>query len=153
MSETRKKTGSGAELVIQVADYESGMALHDAFLAKLSTLKADINFSAFSNVKSLTELKELDVGLILNLGVREILPALASFAADKNIREAAFVCLARATYNGQRITPALFNDVEARKDFYEIILECLKVNVLPFAGTLVSLLSTLQPPKITATQK
>lgn len=58
---------------------------------------------------------------------------------------------------GIRVEERLFDDVpEAREDYYMIVFECIKENILPFFKGLLSKLKTLNPtnvskPKIKST--
>ena len=57
-----------------------------------------------------------------------------------------FECLKNCTYNGIKITKQLFDDIpEARADYYQIIKECVEINLAPFLKSLTSQLSTLLP--------
>lgn len=116
-------TQSGAALVVNSAPFKDAMALKNAIARELSTsgmaldLKADI--SALSSV------------------------VLAVDSSDA-VYKALLPCLIRCTYNGLKITEATFEDDKAREDYYEIIIECLKVNLSPFFKGLASRLKTLE---------
>ncbi len=74
-------------------------------------------------------------------------------AADSSeqVEKAVFVCLKRCLYNGEKITPETFEPIEARKDYYEIIIECLQGNLSPFFEPLfLKLKKLLGQPKIAA---
>lgn len=117
------KTQSGAKVKINPADFEDALELQAAIAEKISESK--ISFKSMSD--------EIDVAEFLKAGM--------SVAADKNVREILFKCLVRCTYNGQKITKQTFEDVEARKDFYEVAFSCLKENVGHFIAPLISKLS------------
>jgi hypothetical protein len=85
-----------------------------------------LNVSSMSNL--LDNIKDLFFGLM------------TSEKFDRII----FKCLASCTYNGIKITKQLFDDMpEARQDYYQIIKECVEINLNPFLKSLTSQLSTL----------
>lgn len=55
---------------------------------------------------------------------------------SEEVQDAIFKCAAKATYNGTRITPEIFDDLtagaEARKDYFEIFNCVAKANVDDF---------------------
>lgn len=57
-----------------------------------------------------------------------------------------FDCLKRCTYAGEKISRDTFEPIEARIDYYEIMMTCLEVNYLPFVQAPDSLL-TKEPAK------
>lgn len=73
----------------------------------------------------------------------------AIFALDSNeeVSKNIFKCLARSTYGSLKITEETFEPVEARNDYYEIVLACLEVNLLPFFKALTSKLAEAQANK------
>ena len=50
-------------------------------------------------------------------------------------------CLARCTYNGERIDIKTFEKEENRADFYEVVYACIIENIRPFLKSLISVLS------------
>lgn len=69
------------------------------------------------------------------------------------VYKALFACLKRCTYNGQSITEATFEDEKAREDYYEIVIECLRVNLSPFFKGLISKLSPFLNRAVGQTQE
>jgi hypothetical protein len=72
------------------------------------------------------------------------------------VYKALMACLSRCTFNNQKIVDATFENESAREDYYEIVTECLKVNLSPFfkglllkLKTLESLLPNKDSPKLT----
>lgn len=62
------------------------------------------------------------------------------FAIEGNavVKKALFKCLARCTYNGNKITAEIFEDVAARQDYNEIVRGCIEVNQSPFPKSPIS---------------
>lgn len=118
-------TQNGSKVVMGYADFEDAMDLQSAILKEAS--KADFS------LEGIDLSKDVDFSGLIKAGM--------SVAASKEVRELIFKCLARCTYNGDKITKKVFEDPEARKDYYEIILACLKENLRPFFEGLISQLS------------
>lgn len=116
-------SGSGVKVRINPADFEDAMDLQSVILSEAS--KAEFS------------LKGLDSEIELSGFIK----AAMSVAASKDVREILFKCLVRCTYDGQKITKATFDDVNARKDYYEVVMACLKENLTPFFEGLCSKLS------------
>lgn len=118
---------SGAKVRINPADFRDAMALKSAIAKEIS--KSDFDLSA----GSLTD--KIDIADFAKI-------ALAVDSSD-TVYDCMFKCLVRCTYDGQKITEATFEDVNSRQDYYEIVIACLKENLLPFFGGLVSKLKPL----------
>jgi hypothetical protein len=116
---------SGAKVKISPADFEDAMDLQSAILKEAS--KAEFSLDGV-DLKS-----DIDLAGLIKAGM--------SVAASKDVREILFKCLVRCTYDGQKITKATFEPFEARKDYYEIVIACLKENLSPFFEGLLSKLS------------
>lgn len=148
------QTASGARVIINMADFEDAMNLHDSVLMEASALKLDVDFSF---LKSFESIKDVDVTEILPVLLKDVAPALMRLAASKTVKDNLFACLTRSTYQAgggrvaEKITRTTFNDAGARGDYYEIVLACLKVNLSPFFAPLLlrlSLAKTLTSPVI-----
>lgn len=118
-------TQSGVKVKLNPADFEDAMDLQSAILKEAS--KADFSLEGV-DLKS-----DIDFSGLIKAGM--------AVAASKEVREILFKCLARCTYDGQKITKATFEDAAARKDYYEVVIACLKENLLPFFEGLISQLS------------
>ena len=88
------------------------------------------------NIDSI-DVKDLDVGILLS--------AILKVDSSKEFRKQAFKCLERSLHNDEKITPQTFDPAEFRGDYYPILVECLKVNVLPFFYPLASMWKDLSP--------
>ena len=121
---------SGATVKINPAPWGDTMALKAAIGKELagSDLKA---FKMDMSVK----LTEQDFNLA------DLAQVALSIDSSPAVYKALFACLGRCTYNGQRITEQTFEDENARQDYYEIVIECLRVNLSPFFKGLLSKLS------------
>lgn len=116
---------SGAKVKINIADFEDTMDLQSAILKEAA--KADFKIEGMN--------------LSSDVDMSGIIKAAMSVASSKEVREILFRCLVRCTYDGQKITKATFEDAEARKDYYEVVIACLKENLTPFFEGLFSKLS------------
>jgi hypothetical protein len=104
---------SGAKVVINVAPWEDAVLLQQAISREMA-LGAGLNLSTFMMV-----------------------------AASRPVYEAMIKCLARCTYNTEKITPSTFNKKEARADYVSIVTACVKENIGPLEEGLYSVLSDL----------
>lgn len=122
-----------ATLILNEATFADCIILQSVIMEEAKKLKIDIgemdislNVSSMSNL--LDNIKDLFFGLM------------TSDKFDRII----FKCLNSCTYNGVKITKQLFDDMpEARQDYYQIIKECVEINLNPFLKSLTSQLSTL----------
>lgn len=119
------KGNSGVTIKINPAGFEEAVNLRMAITKEIS--KANFDLSGMS---------------LENVNVAEFAKLACVVDSSKEVNDAVFACLARCTYGGDKITKAVFEDVAAREDYYEIVISCLKVNLSPFFK---GLLSRLQP--------
>lgn len=119
---TEFKSSSGATIVINAAPWQDAKQLKKAVEKELSTIQglSDIKLS-FESVDALATVLKLD--------------------SSDDIDAALWPCLARCTRNKEKITEKTFDDVEARKDYYEIVTACMKENLAPLFEGLFSRLS------------
>lgn len=110
---------SGSKVVINVGGFEDTIALKNAIIREASKNGAlgSLNFS--SDISKLASLAAL-------------------VDSSPEVYAAIWPCLSRCTYDGEKITKKTFEPVEARKDFYDIVIECVKVNVTPFFESVLS---------------
>jgi hypothetical protein len=118
-----KTQANNADVKIHIASFQEAMAL------KNSIQKA----FAESGVKIKTE-----------DNLEDILLLIMSLDSNEQVNKEVFKCLARCTYNNQRIVMDIFEDEKTREDYYEIIFACLEVNLKPFIKALFSKLKDLQ---------
>jgi hypothetical protein len=128
------ETKRGIKVVINEADFTTSMMLRGAVLKSIKN--SDINISAI-------DLEQLNQEAITKL----IIEAALSIDCDDKVTDALFKCLARCTYNGEKIIRDTFEPVEAREDYYEIVINCLKENLLPFFQPLLQRLRNLHASK------
>lgn len=124
-----------AELILNEATFADCLILQSVIMEEAKKLKVDIgeielDFGGSSVTSLLDSIKDL----FLNL--------MTSEKFDRIV----FKCLSYCTYNNVKITKQLFDDVpESRADYYQIIKECVEINLAPFLKSLTSQLSTLLP--------
>ena len=111
---------SGAKVIINQAPFRDAMALKNAVVSELAKNKIDI-----SSISS-----DMEVGGILS--------AILSIDASEVVFDKVMTCLSRCTYNGEKIIENTFEDASARGDYYDVVLACMKENILPFFQGLLS---------------
>lgn len=114
---------SGAILKITVAPFEESKALYQAVCEELRGVRIDSSSEATHLVKDL-----LCTGL-----------------SSKKIESCLAKCLARSTYNGIRIVKEsdVFEKVEARADYIEVIYAVAEFNLAPFTKSLFARFSAM----------
>ena len=113
----KKTLASGAELDITLAPFSEAKRLYQAVLKECKGSKIEAK-------------TEIDYNFIKDL--------ILSVGSSELVDEALKPCLARCTYNKARITDELFEGEQARGDYFEIIMEVGKQNLLPFTKGLLS---------------
>lgn len=109
------KVPSGSKVVINAAPWKDAKELKKAIERELAAKGASLEF----NEASL---------------------AVAFLAVDGSdaVERALAPCLLRCTYNDEKITESTFDPPEARKDYYDIVIACMKENLSPLADSLFS---------------
>ena len=109
---------SGKKLSFQYAEFEVEQDLYDVTMQELE--KKNVN------------LKDGEVGVQLSL-----IKLIASLSGTKAITEQFWRCANTCLYEGERITPKLFQNIEARKDFLEIKAQIVFNNISIFFSNLL----------------
>lgn len=143
-------TESGIKCVINGADFVSASRLKVAVLKAIKD--SGVKISEIDFTKLLSGVKDDMESAVKSGALDSLLEVVIELDCSKEVNEAIFDCLARSTYNGERIIRETFEPEEARGDYYMIIIACLKRNLSPFFKTLISKLQKLSP-KIDDTQK
>ena len=125
---------SGAKVVINTAPFKDVMALKSAIGKELAN--SSFNLPLDMSLKNLKDV-DFDIAAFGKL----ILLVDSSEEVNKHL----FSCLARCLRNDEKITLNTFEIEDARQDYYEIVISCLKVNLSPFLKALIS-----QLPQIAA---
>lgn len=136
---TEFTTANGVTVKINVADFITSMMLKKAVVEAVKDSDVDI---------ASVDLENLKVGAI-----DSILQIILTADCSDKVNDAIFKCLARCTYNGEKITKDIFENVKARENYYEIVIACLKENLTPFFKPLFSKLSELQEKMIPSDPK
>lgn len=134
-------TQSGVTVVINPAKLKVATALKNAIFR-------EIGKSGIKLPPDKIDLKTEITGELVETIVQPIL----LLDSSPEVEKAIFDCLIFCTYDHEKITYDTFEDIEARADYYEVVIECIKDNLMPFFKNLVSKLKTLQP-KSTLIQK
>jgi hypothetical protein len=144
-------TESNAEVVINMANFIDASRLRVAVLGAIK--ESGVEISKVDIEKLLSGVKE-DMGAAVKSGALDsLLDMVISLDCSEKVNNEIFNCLKRSTYNSEKITRDTFNELEARGDYYHIVIMCLKVNLAPFFKTLFSKLSALQLMKKQESQK
>lgn len=124
---------TGVKIVINPAPSEQAFALKNAIHSKIKIPK--INSGIFNSTGNVLEkIKDMDGGEFVNILTNTMLEV----DSDPKVNAALLECFVSCTYKSERITQRTFDDVNARKDYYLIVRECLKANLLPFYEGLIS---------------
>lgn len=84
-----------------------------------------------------SELANAGISLSLDKDVGELLSAFLKVDSAKAVDEALWPCLARCTRNGDKITEKMFDeDKTARRDYYDVVIACVKANLFPLYESL-----------------
>jgi len=116
---TEFTTKSGAPVVINPAPFEDALSLHNAVGNPVWGIKTDVG-DGFS----------IDNTAQLHFMV--------SASTKPDVQALVMKCLSRSTYKGQKIDKTTFEAVEAREDYMEVAVACIKENVSPFVNSLFS---------------
>jgi len=112
---TEIKTTSGASVVINIAPWEDAKRLKKAIERELANAGIKLNMQS---------------------DVSELLSALLRVDSSDDVDAALWPCLARCTRNGSKIIPGMFDDSEARMDYYDIVSACIQENLRPLVESL-----------------
>ena len=101
-----------------------------------------INMAPWRDAKHLKNALEKETAALGSLpeGVQDMASIISMLKIDSSpdFDAALWPCLARCTRNNEKITEETFNDIEARRDYYEIVLACIKENLAPLVESLFS---------------
>lgn len=136
-------TESGIKCIINGADFASASRLKVAVLKAIKDSGVKVSEIDFS--KLLSGVKDDMESAVKSGALDSLLELVIELDCSKAVNEAIFDCLARSTYNGERIVRETFEPEEARGDYYTIVIACLKRNLSPFFKTLISKLQKLAP--------
>ncbi len=111
-----KVLNSGARLVVTPADFKDADGLRKAVIRSLKGVPLSPN--------------------ILDTQMSSVKDAIFEIASSEEVEQLIFRCAIKATYDGARVEPALFDDpkvgAQARKDFHEMLAAIAWENVGPF---------------------
>jgi hypothetical protein len=119
---------AGAEIKMNIAPAKEAFALKHAIEKACADRGLDLSKIDFGEKGS--DVKEL---------LPDIVSIVLSVDSDSAVHDALFGCLARSTYNKEKIILSTFDTADARGDYYVVTLECLKENILPFFSGLASM--------------
>jgi hypothetical protein len=120
------KSLDGRVIKINMANFDDTCDMKDIIEATLAETGLDLD--------SL----ELGKASLADMDIDFILKPILKITSNKEFRKILFKCLERSSIDGEKITRDTFESVENRGEYYPIVLECLKVNILPFFAPLLS---------------
>lgn len=113
---------SGLELQITPAPFADAKELYQAFLEELKQMKLD----------GATNIDHNFIKDLFCVGF-----------SSKKIEDKIWKCLNRCTYDKSKITLDTFESEQARSDYFDILFEVAKVNVMPFTKNLYAKFSQI----------
>lgn len=126
------KATSGAKVKINVADFEDAQNLKFAIQKALKAEGFDMK----------------DIGDVMSSDMWPIAKLVMAVDCNKEVNDALWPCLVQCTRNSEKITKQTFEPVDARQDYYEIVIACLKENISPlFVGVFAKLKKLLSKPQ------
>ena len=106
---------SGVELQIQPAPFADAKELYQAFLEELKGLQVD-------------GAQNIDHNFIKNIFCIGL--------SSKKIEDKIWKCMSRCLYDKAKITPDTFEPEAARADYFDVLIEVAKINIMPFTKNL-----------------
>jgi hypothetical protein len=104
---------SGAELTVNVAPFKDSKALFQAILREWKT----VNPGAMASAQGMMAM-------------------FSSAFSSVDVEKCLWPCMSRSLYDGEKLTPDVFEKDEARQDFIPACLEVVKDNIVPFTSSL-----------------
>lgn len=122
---------NGAKIVINEATWADVRSLKRVLAAELLKLGIDIDKEFLGQSE-----ENLMVGSKLFQLIKDVYLTLE---ASDDFNNEIMNCLKYCHYNNIKITEQLFDDeIEAREDYYDMVLGCLEVNLAPFMKKVLS---------------
>lgn len=118
------KTGTGADVVITAAPFEDALVLSNMVAPYLGAI------NAFTDQT-------------MNIRSEDLMKIMIEAAVSSQIQGQVMKCLKRCTYGGHAITERTFDATNARADYFEVMVACIKENVSPFMNGLFLQFSAL----------
>lgn len=115
MSSTELTLPSGAKLKITLAPFEDAKSLYQAMLEEMKGTKLDPK-------------EQVDANFFKDL----FCIALSS----KKVEQAVWKCFERVTYNDIKVSKDTFEPESARQDYFDVMYEVGRANILPFTKSL-----------------
>lgn len=109
------------------------MLTENKALVNVGALPAEVVFPLKAAIEREFVKSGIDLAKLKNdASALTFIPLVLAADSSPEVHDALFNCLARCTYNSEKITIDTFNDIKAREDYYDIIAELLTVNIWPF---------------------
>jgi hypothetical protein len=141
---------SGSKLSMQVASWGIVGRLRWTLSAQLKAVHLDFSNGLVRSllVAAATGDRDAILKAIAGEDLETFKNLVLQLAGSPELESAVFDCALCCTLNGVKITKDIFEDEDARSDYYPIVWEVLKLNLRPFFKSLVSTLPTPTSPKV-----
>ena len=131
MSELIFDNGSKAD--IKILPFQEAIELKNVLFKSIADSKISMN-----------SLKGIQTDTLITIELIEPLVNSVLFVdSNPKFNEVLMKCLGRCLYNGVKITYQTFEEIESREHYYPIVIELIKVNIIPFFKGLASRLQAL----------
>ncbi len=105
-----------------------------------------INAAPWQDAKRLKNALEKEISLDTSFSLSldaDLISTILRVDSSEAVNAAIWPCLARCLRDKVQITEAIFDDVKARGDYYQIVKACIEENLRPLAVSLSSVLLEL----------
>lgn len=119
------------------------------FVSAFSKKPVVINLAPWKDAKILKMAVERAAsGMAIDLeDVATLTPLILKLDGSPEVDAALGPCLIRCLYDGEKITDTTFDKKEARADYYEVVIACIKENFGPLVESLSSKFAELAAKK------
>ena len=129
----KKTLKSGATLDITRSPFVIG---HKLFKVVTKEVKENVDLKLGLKGQTLGNLGEFEA---TDEALNTIKDAFMTVLSSQEIEDVLWECMARVTYNDQKVTIKLFDDEAIQEDFFEVFKEVAMYNLIPFGKSLASL--------------
>lgn len=125
-----KNLESGAVLEVTMAPFEDAEALLEAVMQETESIQINLgaDFGSFEDFLAQGGIKTELINTVKN--------AVCRILGSRKVKDAIWICMKRATYNGLKITRETFEPEQSRADYITIAKEVLWFNLSPFFKSL-----------------
>ena len=114
--------------------------IHMASMREATNLKSSLQ-QAIKESNCSEDLFSVLADGIGDVGINKVFDIFMTLDSNPLVFDSIMGCLARCLYNGEKITEFTFSTSKARENYYKIVVEMIKINLLPFFNGVASVLS------------